>query len=121
MVQVTSYAVKHRKDNTSFITLELTGGLELLQSKNGSFYATVRKCNISSTFDESIATLMVGQKLEGEIVRVSSPTYDYVNKRTGEVMQLSHSFAYRPKGSIEMIGQTPVMEMQPTAGQIILD
>lgn len=109
MVRVTSFAVKEKKDGTTFTTLELTGSLELVQSKNGNgFYATVRKTSIPCTFEADVAAMMVGQQLDGEIVRVASPTYQYVNKRTGEMLQLSHSFAYRPKGSIELIGQTQV-------------
>ncbi|MCA0380705.1 MAG: hypothetical protein LCH58_00980 [Bacteroidetes bacterium] len=115
MVQVTNFAVRQRKDGTSFTTLELTGGLELVQSQTtGNFYATVRKCSIPSTFDESLAQMMVGQQIEGDIVRVQVEPYEYVNKRTGEVMVLAHSYAYRPKGSVELIGQTQVQELQLT-------
>ena len=113
MVQVTSYAVRERKDGTTFITLELTGSLELVQSQNGSsFYATVRRCSIPSTLEEPLAKMMIGQQIEGDIVRVAAEPYQFVNKRTGEVMQLSHSFAYRPKGSVELIGQTQVQDLQ---------
>lgn len=113
MVTISAYAIRQRKDSTTFITLELTGSLELVQSQNGNgFYATVRKCNIPSTFDEPLAKQMVGQQLDGDIVRVASTPYEYANKRTGEVMLLSHSFAYRPKGSVELIGQTQVQDVQ---------
>ena len=110
MVQVTSYAVRSRKDGTNFIALQLTGGLEMVQNQKGGFYATVRTCSIPSTFDEPVAKLMIGQQLDGEIVRVASDPYEFVNKRTGEVMQLSHSYAYRPKGSVELIGATQVQD-----------
>ena len=110
MVQVTSYAIRERKDGTNFIALQLTGGLEMVQNQTGGFYATVRTCSIPSTFDESIAKLMVGQQLDGDIVRVASDPYEFVNKRTGEVMQLSHSYSYRPKGSIDLIGETQVQD-----------
>mgnify|MGYP000315146524 CR=1 FL=1 len=56
MVTITSYVPRTRKDGTTFIALEITGGVELVQSSNtGNFYATVRKCTIPSTFDENIA------------------------------------------------------------------
>lgn len=110
MVQVTSYAIRERKDGTNFIALQLTGGLEMVQNQKGGFYATVRTCSIPSTFDEPLAKLMVGQQIDGEIVRVASDPYEFVNKRTGEVMQLSHSYAYRPKGSVELIGATQVQD-----------
>ena len=55
MVKVTNYAVRERKDGTTFIALEITGGLEIQQSQTtGNFYATVKKCSIPSTFDENI-------------------------------------------------------------------
>ena len=113
MVQVTSYAVRERKDGTTFITLELTGSLELVQSQNGSsFYATIRKCSIPSTFDEPIAKMMIGQQLDGDIVRVSAQPYEFINKRTGEVMQLAHSYAFQQKGSVTTIGHTQVTDLQ---------
>lgn len=113
MVKVTGYAERKRKDGTKFITLELSGGLELIQSNGtGRFYATIRKCSIPSTFDENIAQMMVGQEIEGEIVRVMVDPYEFTNPRTGELLTLTHSFAYRPKGSIELIGQTEVKDLQ---------
>jgi len=112
MVTVTNYQERTRKDGTNFITLELTGGLEIVQSSNtGNFYATVRKCNIPSTFNESIAKQMIGQQMKGEVVRVASDPYEFLNQRTGEVMILNHTYAYRPEGSSELIGHTKVIEL----------
>ena len=113
MVTVTNYAVRERKDGTTFIALEISGGLEIQQSQTtGNFYATVKKCSIPSTFDESIAKTMIGQQIEGDLVRVETDPYEYVNKRTGEVMLLQHGYAYKPIGSMELIGQTQVREIQ---------
>ena len=113
MVQVTNFHEVETKEGKTFISLELTGGLELVQSQStGKMYATVRKCRIPSTFDANIAKMMVGTQLDGEVVRVETDSYDYVNKRTGEVMSLQHSYAYRPKGSLELIGESRVQEIQ---------
>lgn len=113
MVQVTNYHEVQTKEGKSFISLELTGGLELIQSQStGKFYATVRKCRIPSTFDATIAKMMIGTQIEGEVVRVDSEPYEYLNKRTGEVLQLQHSYAYKPKGSIELIGHSKIQEIQ---------
>lgn len=107
MVTVTGFAQRERKDGAKFFVLELNGGLELVQSSStGKFYATARKCTIPSTFDETTAKLMIGQTVDGEIVRVASEPYEYLNKRTGEVLTLSHTYAYRPKGAIELLGET---------------
>ena len=113
MVQVTNFHEVETKDGKTFISLELTGGLELIQSQTtGKMYATVRKCRIASTFDANVAKMMLGTQLDGDIVRVETDPYDYVNKRTGEVMSLQHSYAYRPKGSLELIGESRVQEIQ---------
>ncbi len=43
MVHVKNYALRERKDGETFITLELTGGVEMVQSTDtGRFYATIR-------------------------------------------------------------------------------
>ena len=121
MVRVRSFTVREKRDGTQFITLELTGSLELVQSKSGhSFYATVRKTSIPCTFDKDVAQMMVGQQLDGEIIRVPSPAYEYTNKRTGEVLLLSHSYAYRPQGSMELIGETVLEDEQSSVEETSL-
>lgn len=115
MVTVTGYKVRQRQDQTTFITLELTGGVELVQSQNtGSFYATVRKCNIPSTFSEDVAKTIIGQKIPGEVIRVQTQPYEWTNKNTGEVITLQHSYAYRPQGAVELIGETKVDSLDTT-------
>ena len=104
MVTVTNFKEVQKTDGTSFITLELTGGIEMRQSQQtGNFYATVRKCRIPSTFNATVAEMMLGQKIEGDIVKVEVEPYDYVNEETGETLTLHHSYAYRPQGSMELI------------------
>ena len=91
MVTVSSYSVRTRKDGTTFIALELSGGVELVQSNNsGKFYATVRKTSIPSTFNETIAKGLIGSQMPGSIVRVQVDPYQFVNQRTGEVLTLQH-------------------------------
>jgi hypothetical protein len=50
-------------------------------------------------------------KIDGEIVKVIVAPYEFVNQRTGEVMQLQHSYAYRPKDSQDLVGHTQVQEL----------
>jgi hypothetical protein len=113
MVTISAFYEVDRKDGSKFISLELTGQAELIQSQNtGKWYATVRKCRIPSTFDANIAQTMIGQRLPGEIVRVICEPYEFLNKRTGEVMQLQHSYAYTQDSKQEnLIGLTRVMEV----------
>lgn len=113
MVTVSSYAVRTRKDGTTFIALELSGGVELVQSSNsGKFYATVRKTSIPSTFNETIAKGLIGSQMPGSIVRVQVDPYQFINQRTGEVLTLQHSFSYQPEGSTELIGQTQISKLE---------
>jgi hypothetical protein len=44
MVKVTGFTERSRKDATKFIALEISGGLELVQSNtSGNFYGTVKR------------------------------------------------------------------------------
>jgi hypothetical protein len=105
MVTVIGYNSRKNKSGENFITLELTGSLEIVQSQNtGKMYATVKKCSIPSTFDEQIAKMMIGSKIDGEIVRVPCDPYDYIVKSTGEQITLAYSYAYQPAGSKELVG-----------------
>ena len=98
MVTVNSYNVREGKDGKTFISLELAGDLEMVQSsKTGRFYATNRRCFISSTFDEQTAKRMVGKQMPGSIGKMECNAYDYTLPETGEVIQLSHSYGYNPE------------------------
>ena len=56
----------------------VTGDAELVQSNNiGRFYAIVRRCFISSTFDEETAKTLIGTKFKGSIVRMEAEAYDF--------------------------------------------
>ncbi len=113
MVTISNYAIRKRKDGTEFISLELTGNVELIQSNNtGKFYASVRKCSIPSTFGKEVAESLLGSKIPGSIVKVLVDPYEFKNPRTGEVMQLQHSYAYQAEGSNEVIGHTRVSQME---------
>lgn len=113
MVTVTNAHERVRKDGTIFAVLEISGGVELVQSQETKqYYATLRKCNIPFTGTVETAKLMIGQKLEGEIVRTICEPYEFVNPRTGEVMSLQHSWAYQPSEKAEVIGHTKLNPYQ---------
>lgn len=100
MVTVVEYAIRKTKDDREFIALILQGGLHLAQSKQtGNFYATVKKCSIPSTFTEDTAKGMIGEKIPGSVQKTSCEPYDFVNKETGEVIQLDYRWAYVPEGA----------------------
>lgn len=100
MVTVIDYAIRQTKDGREFIALILQGGLSLVQSKNtGNFYATVKQCSIPSTFNESTAKLMVGERVPGSVQKMSCEPYQWTNRETGEIIDLSHRWVYVPEGA----------------------
>jgi hypothetical protein len=112
MITVTNALERVKKDGTTFPVLEISGGVELVMSQTTQrYYATLRKCTIPFTGTMEVAKMMIGQKIEGEIVKVIVAPYEFVNQRTGEVMKLQHSYAYRPKDSQDLVGHTQVQEL----------
>ena len=113
MVTVTNALERVKKDGTTFPVLEISGGAELVLSQTTRrYYATVRRCTIPFTGSLEVAKMLIGQKIDGEIVRVICEPYQFTNQRTGEVMTLQHSYAYRPKDSQDLVGHTRVESMQ---------
>jgi hypothetical protein len=112
MVTVTNALERVTKEGKTFPVLEISGGVELVLSQTTQrYYATVRRCTIPFTGTMDVAKMLIGQKIEGEIVKVIVAPYEFVNQRTGEVMQLQHSYAYRPKDSQDLVGHTQVQEL----------
>lgn len=98
MVTVKDYKVRETKEGKTFISLELMGDMEMVQSsQTGRFYATARRCFISSTFDEATAKRLLGTQMPGRIAKVESEPYDYTIPETGEVIQLAHRYDYVPQ------------------------
>jgi hypothetical protein len=81
-----------------FVTLDLLGQIEMVQSQNtGRFYATARRCSIGTTFDLETAKGFIGQLLPGSIGRVPCEPYQYAVPESGEVITLAHTYAYIPQ------------------------
>jgi hypothetical protein len=95
---VTIVATHLRKgDKGNFVSLELQGDVELIQSmQTGRFYATAKKCFISSTFTESQAHALIGKQMPGSIIRVEADPYEFTVEETGEVIELAHTYTYLP-------------------------
>jgi hypothetical protein len=97
MVTVENYAVRQNSNGESFVALILQGDLELVQSSStGKFYATARRCSISSTFNESTAALLIGRQIPGTIQKESCEPYEYVIQETGEKITLQFRYVYSP-------------------------
>ena len=98
MVTVKAAHLRGEGSEKSFVALELSGDLELVQSQNtGRFYATTRRCFIPSTFDIKTAEQFVGKQMPGKIVRVDSDPYDYEIHETGETIRMAHTYEYHPE------------------------
>jgi len=76
----------------------------------GNTYATVKSCSIPSTFDEATAKSFIGERMPGSVQRKSCDAYQWTNKDTGEVIELSHRWVYVPEGETV---ETGIFEGQP--------
>lgn len=98
MVTVIGFALRQSNEGKEFVSLQLQGELEMVQSLNsGKFYATARRCSISSTFDEATAKQLIGSKYPGSIVRIQCEEYDYKLPETGQILKLAHCYQYSPE------------------------
>lgn len=105
MVTVTGYVYRTQKEGEqkTYIALELEGDIEMVQSQNtGRHYATVRRCTVSSTFDELTAARMVGKQMPGSIERVPCEAYDFTIEATGEVIKVGYRWDYVPENTMRL-------------------
>ncbi|RTL55973.1 MAG: hypothetical protein EKK39_02135 [Sphingobacteriales bacterium] len=98
MVKIIDYKQSENAGGKTFISLKLQGGVEAIQSQQtGRFYLTAKTCFIPSTFDEKTAKELIGSSMPGNVARVEADPYEYTVKETGEVLTLSHRYAYVPE------------------------
>lgn len=98
MVTIRNFHQHENAEGKKYITLELVGDIEMIQSKQtGRFYATVRKCSIPSSLDEVTARLMIGRNLPGSILKKECDPYSYTMAETGEVVTITHRYDYFPE------------------------
>ncbi|WP_300565473.1 hypothetical protein [Flavobacterium sp.] len=98
MVRIVNYQKRLKEDGKEFFILELQSGIELvLSQKTGQYYATAKKANISSTFDEETCKALIGTDMPGNITKTDSAPYEYTIKDTGEIIILTHRYVYTPE------------------------
>ncbi len=98
MVKIISHRVLENNEGKSFVSLQLQGGLEPIQSQQtGRFYLTAKTCFIASTFDEKTAKALVGSEMPGRIERVYCDPYEYTIRETREKVSLNHRYEYQPE------------------------
>ena len=97
MVTIVDYKQRQNKEGENFFTLSLEGDLEMIRSQeSGKFYATARKCSITSTFSEATCKGLIGKQLPGSIEKTQCDPYDYAIEETGETIQLDFTYLYNP-------------------------
>ncbi|MFC4738974.1 hypothetical protein ACFO3U_03115 [Flavobacterium ponti] len=95
MVTIINFKERQTEEGKIFFVLEAQGGIEMIQSKaTGRYYATAKKAFIPATFDEETCNALIGTQMQGEIIREECEPYEYINKETGEVLNLSHRYVY---------------------------
>ncbi|MFT5251614.1 MAG: hypothetical protein ACI87N_000598 [Flavobacteriales bacterium] len=95
MVRVIDYKTVKTELGKEFNLLVLQGGVEpLVSSKTGRIYLTMRKANVSTTFDEASCKSLIGTELKGSIEKVDCEPYEYTVKETGEIITLKHNWQY---------------------------
>lgn len=98
MVTIVGFKQCESKDGKQFVALEIQGELRLVQSETtGKFYLTANKTSISTSFPLQVCQTLLGKQLPGNVDKVECEPYEYVNKETGEVMTLLHTYVYSPE------------------------
>ncbi|GAC1425646.1 MAG: hypothetical protein NVS1B13_06790 [Flavisolibacter sp.] len=74
MIRIHSISLRKNKEGKPFVTLNLQGDLVMIKSTlTGSYYASSKKCSVTSTFTEEIAAAHIGREISGKIERISCP------------------------------------------------
>ena len=97
MVRIVNYQKRQTEEGKPFFVLEIQSGIEMvLSTKTGQYYATAKKANISSTFDEETCKALLGTDMPGNITKIDSDPYEYTIRDTGEIIMLTHRYVYQP-------------------------
>ncbi len=95
MVKIIDVKTITTETGKEFNLLVLQGGVEpLVSAKTGRIYLTMRKANVSTTFDEASCKSLIGTELKGSIEKVDCEPYEYTVKETGEIITLKHNWQY---------------------------
>lgn len=98
MVRIVNYQKRQTEEGKPFFVLEIQSGIEMvLSTKTGQYYATAKRANISSTFDEETCKALLGTDMPGTIAKMDSEPYEYTIKESGEIIMLTHRYVYQPE------------------------
>ena len=93
MITIIDAVERKNSKGETFVSLILSGGIEFVKSKAGKFYGTVRKASIPSTLKLEHAKQIIGEKINGMIVKVPCPPYMF-KTQSGEEIQLDWNYQY---------------------------
>jgi len=111
MVTIINWKSVQPKDGKPFNALVLEGEIELVKSKStGNVYATAKKCQITSTFNEAMCKKLIGKSLPGKIVKVQTDEYNFTIPDTGEVIQLDYMYRYEAAEAEEAVFEKELMQ-----------
>ena len=96
MVTITEVAERKNSQEETFVALILSGDVEMVKSKQGKFYATTRKASVPSTLTLDLAKKMIGQRMNGQIIRRPCEPYLYETEG-GETIELDFTYEYIDK------------------------
>lgn len=103
MVKIVNYNKRKSQDRKPFFILTVQGGIEMVRSQNtGDLFATAKKATIPSTFDEDSCNTLVVDDKPGMIIKPQCDPFEYTIKDTGEIIILSHKYAYVLKEDSEV-------------------
>lgn len=95
MVRITDYKNVKKESGKEFNMLVVQGGIEpLVSKKTGRIYFTVRKANVTTTFDKETCKLLIGNELQGTVKKRLCEPYEYTVPETGEIITLTYTWQY---------------------------
>ena len=94
MVTVTGYTKKDSASGSKFIVLHLEGGLQMVKSETGTWFASALKTNVIASVDEKTVKTLVGTQLQGSIIKQKCNPYKYTVPSTGEERLLDYKYEY---------------------------
>lgn len=103
MVNVIAFQKRTSQEGKEYFAIQLqSSDIEFqISSTTGRPYATLRKCWMSSTFDEMTCKLLVGKEISGSIIKEECEPYSYVNEETGEEVIVNFRNTFVPIESEE--------------------
>lgn len=93
MVTIIDAVQRKNSANETFTALIISGGVEMVKSQKGKFYATTRKASVPSTLELKLAKSMIGEKMPGTIIKKPCDPYLFTTDK-GETIELDFTYEY---------------------------